>query len=33
LAKILATFNARTAKEVPPDQYEALADAIAAVLA
>ena len=33
LARILATFNARTAKEVPPDQYEALADAIREALA
>ena len=29
LAKILATFNVKTAKEIMPDQYEALADAIA----
>lgn len=28
LAKILATFNVKTAKEIMPDQYEALADAI-----
>ena len=33
LAKILADFGVKTAKEVPVDQYEALADAIAAVLA
>lgn len=33
LARILAGFNARTAKEVPPDQYEALADAIKEALA
>ena len=33
LAKILADFGVKSAKEVPVDQYEALADAIAAVLA